>query len=533
MALFKDLVIQYDEKPEEMRLAGIQDRWNRAMIISDIGLPNMIEKKRAAVLIPASVSDNELLALKKQSDKKEIDVITYINAALGVSEFYYRQDAIDQKDKELIVIDVYKHVTEICYLNNAGGTYLLKKTTRVDSGHEEIIEGLLEMPCYARLRNASNQLSDLITKDIMRRHTQKEKIFYQSPDGRTCHIILKREDILNCIQKFLISLMASIEGIIKREQAANAVILLAGRLWNCPEAVQTIKERYWKQKVISYRPEDAALLGGVYLLQKRNGAHTAYLFNDKYKNCYQNGIWGEVNRLNKMQKEGYWSILEALMEGRKEVWLKGNVDDLSAIYEALCIDYPEVFILWLYKDSRCYLGGTKNNPSLRLVISYQKSGRKLLAAIDHKADEILKNCVNPKCSYCDNAVIKTVYYYISEHYHYTKEKTSAGNYPDYAYTLETLIRCGVCHGYAISMIYLLRKLQIPILYVVGDADGIDFGGHAWNMIQIQNGSYRHLDVTWDLENATNNSVMTHYLLDDIAMKARRHFWKVQDYPACV
>lgn len=53
------------------------------------------------------------------------------------------------------------------------------------------------------------------------------------------------------------------------------------------------------------------------------------------------------------------------------------------------------------------------------------------------------------------------------------------------------------------------------------------------MVQIIDGSYRHMDITWDLEKAQKGKEIGYYLLDDIEMKARRHFWNVQDYPVCI
>ena len=304
-------------------------------------------------------------------------------------------------------------------------------------------------------------------------------------------------------------------------------------MWVYQEAIQLIKSRYPKHKVVSYRPEVAALLGCSYYFQGNSITHAMCSFADNYDKLHYKDIWGEVNRLSKVQQEGYWRILETVFEGRKEVLLKGNSDDLYKMYYALHIDFPEVCIIWSYTKSRYYSTGTKMDSYIKLILCYKPSGRKLLATINSKADEILRNCIYQNEAYSDRTLIQRIYFYISEHYHYTKDELSTGEYPNYAYTIETLMRCGVCHGYATSLIYLFRKLQIPILYVGGDADGRKFGGHAWNMIQTEDGGFRHLDITWDLEKARNHRIMEHYLLDDIAIRARRHFWNVQDYPACV
>ena len=495
---YSDLVVEFDDSMK-MRIAGYQDTWRRPMIISDTELPAETKGKQTALISPASVLDSELNARNTLAGKSKINVTDHVNAALGVATHYKKQKGFKETDHDLIVVDVYERHTDICCLKNERGNINLVETHRVDHEVEMSADSL-----------------------------------------------------------YLIPILRRIDGLIYRRHIPKAVIMLSGRIWLCQETVQMVKKRMEGHRILSYRPEVAAILGGVAYLHDHKGRHTCYMISDRnrirsvgclasdndsrrlavcdlpddFESYHCRDIWGEVNKLNPGQQEGYWKTLEAVMNGHKEVILRGTVDDLSVIYQALHVDFPEVCILWEYSESKYTSYTTGNISYIKIFLKYYPSGENKLTLIKDKADEILREIMGGEKEYSDEEIIHRLYLYMSEHYQYTKEETTPGEYPEYAYTLETLLRDGVCHGYATSMIYLLRKVQIPIHYICGDADGRDFGAHAWNMVQTIDGCYRHLDITWDLEKVLKDKELKHYLLDDIEMKARRHFWKAQNYPAC-
>ncbi len=57
----------------------------------------------------------------------------------------------------------------------------------------------------------------------------------------------------------------------------------------------------------------------------------------------------------------------------------------------------------------------------------------------------------------------------------------------------------VCEGYAKAFQLLLNALDIDNIYVTGLGDGGNgiWGGHAWNMVKLDDGEYYNFDVTWD------------------------------------
>lgn len=50
----------------------------------------------------------------------------------------------------------------------------------------------------------------------------------------------------------------------------------------------------------------------------------------------------------------------------------------------------------------------------------------------------------------------------------------------------------VCQGYSLAYKLLLRRAGVPAVYVTSDSMQ-----HAWNMVQMENNGWYHVDVTWD------------------------------------
>ena len=92
-----------------------------------------------------------------------------------------------------------------------------------------------------------------------------------------------------------------------------------------------------------------------------------------------------------------------------------------------------------------------------------------------------------------------------------------------------------CSGYSKAVKYLLDFLDIPCIYVTGDADDGRGGSgpHAWNMVQLD-GEYYHLDVTFmDGSNPDERGALRQvYLFYDDSSMAKDHRWDRRKYPAC-
>lgn len=86
---------------------------------------------------------------------------------------------------------------------------------------------------------------------------------------------------------------------------------------------------------------------------------------------------------------------------------------------------------------------------------------------------------------------------------------------------------GVCQGYALLALKMLRELGVETLYVVGE---VHTGPHAWNLVKV-NGEWYHLDTTWNdpVPDRGNAVRYRYFLVDDETMKMD-HQWEEGNYP---
>lgn len=57
----------------------------------------------------------------------------------------------------------------------------------------------------------------------------------------------------------------------------------------------------------------------------------------------------------------------------------------------------------------------------------------------------------------------------------------------------------VCSGYALAFQAYMEYFGIPSYYAKGTVNG---GSHAWNIVQLEDGQWYHVDCTWDGQTAT-------------------------------
>lgn len=67
----------------------------------------------------------------------------------------------------------------------------------------------------------------------------------------------------------------------------------------------------------------------------------------------------------------------------------------------------------------------------------------------------------------------------------------------------------VCEGYAEAFQLLCQREGIPCVTVVGTANG---GGHAWNYVQMEDGVWYAVDLTWDDQDKTGDILYDYFLV---------------------
>lgn len=98
------------------------------------------------------------------------------------------------------------------------------------------------------------------------------------------------------------------------------------------------------------------------------------------------------------------------------------------------------------------------------------------------------------------------------------------------YTITTLR--GACEHQASLMKVFADALGAPAVVVKGDflAEDGTWTEHGWVIVQLEDGSYRHIDVLFG-RNHTHGKPHTMLLKTDEEFKAT-HRWNADDYPAC-
>jgi transglutaminase/protease-like cytokinesis protein 3 len=138
---------------------------------------------------------------------------------------------------------------------------------------------------------------------------------------------------------------------------------------------------------------------------------------------------------------------------------------------------------------------------------------------EHKAKELVRSLQLPNLTVVER--IKAVNSYLIDNCEYPdKEPYSCESHTPYGALIQ---QSAVCEGYARAAQLIFELSDVPSHYVVGDTPG---GGHAWNLVQVDQQWYQ-LDITWNDADAAPNM---YFLVTDDYMALSRT-WDRQKYPA--
>lgn len=141
--------------------------------------------------------------------------------------------------------------------------------------------------------------------------------------------------------------------------------------------------------------------------------------------------------------------------------------------------------------------------------------------VNNRVERILEN-LDPQ-SMSDFEKVKFVNDYIVKNTEYSSD-TSISPHSACAVLKENK---GVCQGYTLLALKMLRELGIETLYVVGE---VNSEPHSWNLVKVD-GEWYHLDTTWNdpVPDRGNFISYQYFLLDDSSMKSD-HYWNQAQYP---
>lgn len=228
-------------------------------------------------------------------------------------------------------------------------------------------------------------------------------------------------------------------------------------------------------------------------------------------------------RLTADQKQIYTQVFQCLREMNPNV--SGirvtNAEELDTIMKAVYWDCAELF--W-YDGAYSYTYYDRNgywDVTVTPVYVWDKA-----TAMSNKAyvESTTASLIQQLQGRSDYAKVKGVYDYLIDR--------TAYNYSHMNTTIHELLRDrkAVCEGYARATQYLLTKLGVECIYVVGNSRN---ESHAWNIVNVD-GLYYQLDTTWgDPLNDDGSQTKNYgYLLitDEECRREHTADWAI--YPTC-
>lgn len=179
------------------------------------------------------------------------------------------------------------------------------------------------------------------------------------------------------------------------------------------------------------------------------------------------------------------------------------------------------------RQESSYKNISKSKIKIDFVMKYRMS-REEQSWVLQEIQSILAQIIKPQMS--DLQKIIAVHDYIVRN-HYYEMNTTGSPFTVYTFMHE---KQGVCMAYALLFEKMMSELQIPCLYVIGDAEGESDLGHGWNMVQL-NGEWYHIDSTWnDIgSKLKNHEIRYRYFLRSDDFMKKDHYWNSAHYPQCL
>lgn len=218
------------------------------------------------------------------------------------------------------------------------------------------------------------------------------------------------------------------------------------------------------------------------------------------KGVYQFGQFMESDDMEaclsaiESNKEIIEYIHEGLLRYDEEIVLDGfdkpvYPDELQVYYTAVLNNYPDLYFVSFLYQYYIYDDGT-----LASVVPIYSMDESEMAQTQGLIDaEVEKACADIEDGMCDLDKIITVHDYFTANYKYDYKNLNDGSYMrKFSIAALFIDKMAVCQGYGLGFQYVLNKLGIECVTVQSSAMN-----HLWNLVQLENGSWYHIDVTWD------------------------------------
>mgnify|MGYP003308141450 CR=1 FL=1 len=223
--------------------------------------------------------------------------------------------------------------------------------------------------------------------------------------------------------------------------------------------------------------------------EEETGSKTEEAFNDELKAELmrkQQDLYYFSN-LEITEQNLYVEILYALENYTAD--MKVSTTDtamIDKIFQCVLMDHPEIFYTDGYSFVKYTLGEEVQKITFKGTYIYSQEEKKEKEAQIQEA--VFNILAGIEADATDYEKVKYVYETII---HQTEYDLEAEDNQNICSVL--LNQKSVCQGYAKAIQYLLNKLNISAVLVIGTVETGE--GHAWNLVKVNN-QYYYLDATW-------------------------------------
>lgn len=233
------------------------------------------------------------------------------------------------------------------------------------------------------------------------------------------------------------------------------------------------------------------------------------------------------NELSDMEKRAYDMISDAFFaqQSRVEGIKLLSVDSLFRVTQAIMYDHAELY--WYSGHYTYWTTEMDGYMEFALEPTYDCTPEERMQ-MQELVESSIRGTLDELYWKSDYEKVRGVYEFLIDYSAY-----------DYAYTgksLYELFRDGraVCAAYARATQYMLMRMGVETIYVVGEGGTPgDTESHAWNIVKVD-GDYYQLDTTWGdpyYEDGTQEKSFKYLLVTDAEMSLE-HWPERQGFPPC-
>ena len=185
--------------------------------------------------------------------------------------------------------------------------------------------------------------------------------------------------------------------------------------------------------------------------------------------------------------------------------LEDVYDMVISASAAFYYDHPEVFWIRSFDYSIGYYVSDGTGYLIDIEITSRAAYANAyndLSTVQSGIQSAVSSIKSARASASRYDTVKAIHDYVCQNASYdnTSAKSSSYYTYGYAYTASPLFtskKTFVCEGYSKSFKILCNEFGIPCILVSGTGISSTSGAHMWNYVQMEDGAWYGMDVTWD------------------------------------